>query len=365
MRRGTIILVLFVLAAIGIIAASQFLRSQPPLEITVAVNPLAEKWLLDAVSAFNASNPLVNTTRIQVRLTTIDDLGVWSGERPWTADQHPAAWIPASSASIGYATENGLPLELRTPSLARTPLVWGGFTSRLAVLDIPASGLDWEQVITAVDAEAWVNLGGDSSWQFVKLAFARPDQTMSGLAVVFSGAAAYSQSAALDSALLRDNAFRGWFAPVVASVPNFNTLGADPAARMANGPSTAEIALLPEVQWLTNLNGLLTTNDAVAFSYPAYQFMLDFPLARWNDTVTTDTERAAVDALQTWLMTESQQFRTVNFGLRPAASEPDGGSTLFTAGLIYGIQYEPDYGQLIQAPGRGDALGLIQWFKAQ
>lgn len=365
MRRGTIILILFVLVAAAIIAASQFLRTQPPLEITVAVNPLAEKWLQDAVSAFNASNPLVNTTRIQVRLTVIDDLGVWSGERPWTSDSHPAAWIPAAAASVGYAADNGLPIRMLAPSLARTPLVWGGFDSRLAVLDVPVSGLDWQQVIVAVEAESWASLGGDSGWQFVKLAFARPDQTMSGLAVLFSGAAAYHQSAALNSAFLRDTDFRDWLAPVVASVPSFNTLGADPAARMANGPSIAEIALLPEVQWLVNLNGLLTNNDTVSFSYPEYQFMLDFPLARWDDTLTTDTERAAVDALQNWLLTESQQFRTVNFGLRPAVGEPDEGSTLFSAAIPYGIQYQPDYHQLVQSPARGDALGLIQWFKAQ
>jgi hypothetical protein len=365
MRRGTVFVVIFALAAVGIIAASQFLRSQPPLDVMVAVNPLAEKWLQDAVNAFNASSPLVNTTRIQVRLTQIDDLDGWSGDRPWTSDNHPAAWIPASSASVAYAIENGLPLEMIAPSLARTPLVWGGFTSRLDVLDLPASGLDWEQVIAAVNAESWVSLGGDSSWQFVKLAFAQPSHTMSGLAVLFSGAAAYYQTTAPDSAMLRDTTFRDWLAPVVASVPNFNTLGADPAARMANGPSNGEIALLPEVQWLTNLNGILTSSDSIAFSYPAYQFMLDFPLARWNDSLTTDTERAAVDALKNWLMTESQQFRSVNFGLREAAKEPDGGSTLFSVGLIYGIQYEPDYGQLIQAPSRGDALGLIQWFNAQ
>ncbi|MCB9450071.1 MAG: substrate-binding domain-containing protein [Anaerolineaceae bacterium] len=365
MRRGTIFVVLFVVIALGVIAASQFLRSQPPLEVTIAVSPLAEGWLRDAVNAFNATNPLVNTTRIQIKLTLIEDMKVWSEDRPWTTADHPAAWIPASSASVGYAGDNGLPFQLVTPSLARTPLVWGGFTSRLAVLDVPASGLDWAQVVAAADAESWANLGGSSDWQFVKLAFARPSGQISGLAVLFSGAATYHQSASLDNAMLRDTAFREWLAPVIASVPNFNTLGADPAAAMGRGPSTAEIAFLPEVQWLNNLNGLLTNTDSFAFSYPAYQFMLDFPLARWDDNGTTAEQRAAVDALRNWLTTESQQQRTVAFGLRPAASEPDGGATLFSAAIPYGIQYQPDYGQLIQAPQRGDAQGLIQWFNTQ
>ncbi len=365
MRRGTIFVLLFVVVAGGIIAASQFLRSQPPLEVTLAVDPLAEKWVQEAVNSLNATNPLVNgATRIQVKLVTIDDLTVWTSDRPWTADNHPVAWIPAASLSARYASESGLPLEVVTPSLARTPLVWGGYASRLAVLDVPStSGLDWEQVAAAAAAESWVNLGGSADWQFVKLAFAQPNRKISGLAVLLSGASAYHQSAALDNAMLRDTAFRDWMLPVIASVPSFSTLGADPALTMQQrGTSTAEIALLPEVQWLNSLNTSPGITDPIQFSYPAYQVMMDFPLVRWNDSLTTDTDRAAVAALQNWLLADAQQTRAVALGLRPAQGEPDTTAALFAAGLPYGIQVQPDYGQLVQPPSRSDVQGLIQWF---
>ncbi len=94
MRRGTIFVIIFILLAAGIVGASLFLRSQPPLEITVAVNPLAESWVRAAVDAYNASEPVVNATRrVIYRVTAVDDLTVWSDEvsRQWTETDHPAA----------------------------------------------------------------------------------------------------------------------------------------------------------------------------------------------------------------------------------------------------------------------------------
>ncbi len=67
-QRGTIFIVLFLLIAAGIIGASRFLGSQPATEYTLAVDPLAQGWAEAAVSAFNASQPTVNTHRIQFRV---------------------------------------------------------------------------------------------------------------------------------------------------------------------------------------------------------------------------------------------------------------------------------------------------------
>ncbi len=360
MRRGTIIVIVFILVAGAIVGASQFLRSQPPLEFTVAVNPLAAEWVRAAVNNFNASEPLINATqRIQFSVTVTDDLPVWQGSLSWTPESHPAAWIPATSTSVTYFSDRYTVL---TSSLARTPLVWGGYASRVDVLtDNGAELLDWESVQRIADAEAWSAVGGDSRWQFVKLAFGRADQSMSGLAALFSGAAAFSDTAAI-SGVTRDEAFRSWMEPIIASVPNFQTLGADPAAAMARGPSSVEIAFLPESQWLLNLNGL-TDDEPIIFSYPAYQFLLDFPLAVWNDNTTaTENERAAVTALSTWLLSQSEQAAVVQYGLRPAEGDPASTATLFAQAVDYGIQLQPDLTQTVTAPPRTEAQGLVQWF---
>src|SRR5262249_40537909 len=104
MRRGTIFVLLFIVIAAAIVAASKVIQSQPPLEVTIAVDPLAESWVQDAVKALNDSQPVVNgTRRVQYKVTVIEDLDVWQGQRKWSPDNHPDTWIASSSASVTYA----------------------------------------------------------------------------------------------------------------------------------------------------------------------------------------------------------------------------------------------------------------------
>jgi hypothetical protein len=363
MRRGSIFVILFILLAAVVIGASQFLRSQPPIEITIAVDPLAEAWVSSSIQGLNATNPIVNaTTRVQYRVLPIDDLDVWNGSNRWNSQNHPAAWIAASSTSAAYAKDIGLSLVDVTPSLARTPLVWGGYVSRVNVATGEGNNLfDWDAIQAAAAAESWSAIGGQADWRFVKLGFAAPNRKISGLAVLYTGAADFSGDPALTGPSIRGANFRTWMEPVLDSVPNFATLGSDPAAAMTRGASTMEIGLLPESQWLNNLSGLLKNEDVV-FSYPAFQFMLDFPLLRWSDSTTTVEQQQAVDLLRNWLTGAAQQATLPNFGLRPANSEPTPEAALFAAAIPYGIQLTPDYGQAVTAPPtRGDTQGLIEW----
>jgi hypothetical protein len=362
MRRGSIFVILFIVVAAVVIGASQFLRSQPPAEILIAVDPLAVAWVENAVAGLNATSPVVNATqRIQFKVTPLDDLDVWQGQRIWSPDNHPAAWIPASSISVGYAKENGVPLADVAASLARTPLLWGGYVSRVNVITNDGTApLDWPTVEAAAAKESWQALGGQSSWGFIKLGFAQPSRKMSGLGVLFSGAGAFHQKTDLTGADLRTAEFRNWMLPVIQSVPNFSTLGSDPAAAMARGPSTVEIGIFPESQWLLNLGGLLQNED-VLLNYPAYQLVLDFPMVRWQDSSTTDEQRQAVDLLSNWLLATAQQANAPDHGLRPAAVEPTDLDNLFAAAVPYGIQLAPDFGQTVTVPGRSDAQGFIQW----
>lgn len=361
MRRGTIIVFVFVILAAVVVGLSQFFQRQPPTEFTLVVSPLAADWAREAVARFNDTAPLVNATqRVQFNVSTLDDLAVWQDTIGWTPENRPAAWLPASSLSVEYSPR----FTVLVPSLARTPLVWGAYESRAAVVTgADARPLDWDAVQAAAAAESWAALaGGRADWRFVKLAFPRPDQTMSGLAALFTAAADYANAASVTGSAVRDSAFRAWLEPVIASVPNFQTLGADPAAAMARGPSTVEIALLPENLWLKNLNGLVG-NETVVFTYPQFQLVLDFPLAGWaNAAEVTDTEQAAVQALAAWLAAPAQQAALLSHGLRPAQAEPDASAALFAAAAPYGILYEPDYGQAVLPPARTDAQSLIQWF---
>ena len=363
MRRGSVFVILFVLVAAIIIGASQFLRSQPPLEVTIAVSPLAEDWVRASADAFNATNPLLGSgQRIAIRVQPVDDPAVWGDNaRTFSAQEHPAAWIPALTASVDYAVELRLPVATITPATARTLLVWGIFESRAAVAQPDDAPLDWPRVQELAEMESWASVpGGQANWGFVKLIFSRPATTAGGLGVLFSGAGAFYDTADLATATLSDNAFRAWMQPVIDSVPNFNTLGADPAAALTRGPSTGEIALLPESQWLVQLNGIVQ-RESVRFSYPKYAVVYDFPVALWDAPEMTDIERDAVYRFADWLLQPAQQEGAIAFGLRPVSWDADAQAPLMAAAIPYGITPDLDLAATITAPTRNEVLRMLNW----
>jgi hypothetical protein len=365
MRRGTVIVLLFIIVAVAIVGASQFLRSQPPLEITIAVSPLAEDWVRSAVDALNATEPVVGATRrIRFRVEPIDDMSVWLDDRRlWTTDSHPAGWIPAASVSVDYAAQARLPLEVVAPSLARTPLVWGGFASRVDALTNGTGALDWGQVADAARLGRWSQIpGGQSGWGNLTLAFSHPARSIAGLGVLFSGAADYAGAAEVSGTVTGASDFRDWIRPVMESVPNFITLGDSPAQAMASrGASIGEIALLPEQEWLTHLRGQLQGSDPLRLAYPEYPFVFDFPLVRWADIDTPNEEQAAIDVLSAWLMGEARQAALVDHGLRPAQGDVPETAGLFVNAQPYGALLTPDLARAVQAPPRTDTQRLLTW----
>lgn len=357
MRRGTIFVILFIVLAVGVIGASQLLRSQPPLEVTILVNPLAEAWVSDAAADYNAGEPLVNATRrVLIRVTPADDFEVWTDEaqRRYTPESHPAGWMPALSASVEYA--NRLPFEIVTPSTARTILMWGGFSDRIEVA--AGSGeFDWQTAQQVASAQRWQN----DEWGNVVMAFPRPTRTQSGMAVIWSAAGAFANDVNINSTVV-SNDFQAWIEPVLLSVPNFNTLGASVAATIAaRGTSVGEIALLPESEWLMNLRGTLVDDEnPVRLAYPDYQVVFDFPLAVWSDTVNADPDsEAAVRDFGQYLLTPAQEANAQRFGLRPPtgiATEP-----LFSAAAQYGVLADPPVVLVVEPPRRTEMQRMISW----
>lgn len=362
MRRGTVVLVFFLLVAVGIIAASQFISNQPPLTIRLAADPLIKDWVDAAVSDFNASNSRTLTGRqVVVTVEEARDIEVWQNRR-WTTQNHPHAWIPAAAASIGYARSASMPFEVMTPSLATTPLIWMGYQDRVALLtENDTATLDW----TAVQSIAQGGMWSDTR-AFVNLAFLLPNQTMSGLATLLSGAASFHNTADLSAAQLSDSSFRAWMRPIVRNVPNFNTIGADMGAFAArSGRAAIDLAIGPENQWLRNYNAI-TRSAPVQFGYPEYTVVFDFPLARWQDAQTTTDEQQAVSNLNNWLNAQQQQTRLLDFGLRPNQANIDlTTAPLFTAAAGAGISPTPTYTAITFPANSTDLQSLIRWFETE
>jgi hypothetical protein len=153
MRRATVVLLLFVVLVGGVIALSRVINTQPPLTVTVAVDPLAESWVREAVARFNASRVVIGTQRVEAELAVTGDMPVWRGEAGWTAQTHPDAWVASSSVSVAYAQSANLPVQSVAASVAHTYLLWGGYASRADVItEGGAVPLDWESVSAAAKA---------------------------------------------------------------------------------------------------------------------------------------------------------------------------------------------------------------------
>src|SRR5690606_14054287 len=133
--------------------------------------------------------------------------------------------------------------------------------------------------------------------------------SMAGVGALTTATASYGQDTNVTRSLLSDASFTSWFAPIRESVLNSERLGGNPAQSMAaRGASAADFALLPESQWLTELDSLTANNRDFAFSYPAYQYPLDFPIALWSDAQVTTNERTAVQSLANFLANDGQEL---------------------------------------------------------
>ncbi|MDX2161727.1 MAG: hypothetical protein SF162_10410 [bacterium] len=365
MRRATLVFLLFIVLVAAILALSQFLQSQPAFDVQIAVSPLAFDWASAGIERYNLTNPVAGTRRIRFVPLAVDDVAVWEASVNWTAASHPAAWIPAWSGSVTYAS--GLPFAAVEPSLARTVLMWGVFNSRAEALYDNTTPFGWDAVAAAAAAGSWAAAAPESGVTgSVITAFNRPTTTLSGMAVLFSAAADYSSAPRITTDVLVSADFRLWLQPVLESVPNFNTLGASPAMTIAaRGAAVGQIALLPESDWLRNLTGtLVTANDPVRFYYPEHPFLFDFPLMVWaspsaDGAVTAADVRSAVTALGAVLLSPAEQTNAQAFGLRPVSGTPTGAA--FSAGEIYGVQASLPLDMPITPPPLNDLRRLLTW----
>ncbi|MFN8529187.1 MAG: hypothetical protein U0670_11280 [Anaerolineae bacterium] len=414
MRRGTIVLLLFLAVIAAVLGLSQFLRTQPPLDLQIAVSPMAQDWIAAALERYNATNPVMNTQRVRFVAVPVEDLDVWgttNSSAGWSVQTHPAAWIPAWSASVSYV--GSLPFRVVSPSLAKTVLVWGAFTSRVDAItgstsvtpivapmvqptappaaestaDATAEAtaqpiaeastsvqtppiLDWDQIAAAAAQVSWraINPQAQGVVGNFTMAYNRPTTRISGLAVLLSGSLAFHQTSAVSGRDLADQGFRSWLQPVLESVPNFATLGASPAMTLASrGASIGDIALLPENDWLKNLSGQLSSSrDPIQLIYPQYTFVFDFPMAVWSGApaegslYTQAQFEAAMNALAVYLNSAAEQASAQSFGLRPAdGSMPEG--ALFTAGAAFGMLPALDLPTQSGQPLLSDMQRLLTW----
>lgn len=369
MRRGTIVVLFFILIVGGIIAAGLLLPEPAPPEPIIAnlvANSLVQDWLDNAAISFNNANIMIEGRPALVNIIYTDDLAIWRSTT-WSTSNFPHGWLPALTASVGYASSvyTSLTLETVQPSTIQTLLVWGGYRERTNLL----AAFNWQAVADAAQLGTWRAVSSNTSlgeFDRVNIAFSPPDSRTTGLGVLFSGAATLSGTADLTTASV---SILDPLLPVVCRVPNFNAVGEDPAARMATNRSLADLALLPEKQWLTSLTRL-GGGAVIELTYPQQTLLFDFPLvavAVRNATPMPETE--VVRLFGEYLLAEGQQRSAIAVGLRPVAGLPlVGGGLDVTASLFVdaqeaGLLVSPNLSAPIQPPDRTQALSFLNWFE--
>lgn len=343
MRRGTIFIILFVLIAAAIVGASYLLQGQEPVEIVVAVDPLAEAWLRSAALEFNNSSATVGVgRRVRVTINVVSSMQVL--DQPWASSNHPDGWIPAWSA-IANNVRMVVSANTEALSLARTPLIW----MRNADGDAEIAELSWDGVQQTASSTR------------LNVAFSAPSQSVQGFAVLLSGAAEYHDSGVLTDAQLSNAGMREWLELILDSVPSFNTISTD-VAQFVAGPQgrIVDVAMGPENQWLMAL-GTLRSRMTPEFAYPVYPIVFDFPYITLTSTQSTAEERSASQAFAAYLLAAAQQGNLERFGLRPAQGDPAESSEAFTAAAQYGIVRQLPTVQAVQVPTGSGMSGLRQW----
>jgi hypothetical protein len=334
----------------------------PAISLEVAVNDILQPWVAEAAAAYNATSPTVNGRSVTVRVTRQNSVSIWADSgSSWTALNHPVVWIPEANYAVAYANEVNLPFSAIESSLAQTPIIWGAYQSRSIVIIDSYGAFTSQAVQEAAAAERWESVGGNSRWQFVKIAFARPESNGSGLAALLTLAGEFAGQPSLTGDLMSDAGLHSWLEPIINGVPNFSTLGPDPALTMANrGTSTGEIALLPESQWLAHFEELNRV-EAIELYYPDFYVLLDFPYAIWDRSETSSEERRAAEDFADFLLSADQQRAAGEMGFRPTNGPNLANLTPFSAAI--GIAQEELSGSEITPAGRPGTLALLRWFE--
>jgi hypothetical protein len=326
----------------------------------VAVNPLLHGWVTECAAQYQAANPRQGTRAVNVQVVMQESFAVWGESIPvWSPQNHPHLWLPLARYEVDYAKEVNLPFEVIKPSVGSSPLVWGIYESRAQVLSNHYGLLSTATLQNLAAGERWDAVGGAPQWGFVKMAFSRPDRTAVGLAALLTMAGGYDSQVGLSAELLNNSDLWKWLAPFVDSVSTFSTLGTDPGQAMATrGVSLAEVALLPESQWLMNF-ATLSRNEGVVLAYPESYILLDFPIALWSDSNSEETR--AAQAFAEYLLLETQQRRLGDYGVRPQRDGDDlADYRAFTqSGLNITFKLS---GQALTPPARPSVLALLRWF---
>lgn len=288
------------------------------------------KFCKETVSAFEASGPDVAGRPVRVDLTTLDS--VTAARRIAEGDEKPLAWIPASIAWIdevnAAARANGgadvfySTGEYQSLPIAESPTVLVGPRERVAVLSARCGGeLTWPCIRDATVAQGgWNAIGGNPAWGLVKVGYADPTTTNTGLlALILMSYGYWNRPTGLTPAEIADPGYVQFVRDIGASVTAFADSSADYARDIVNRcPSFYDVALTYESVAATSVRNAAGRGCDLAIAYPTINVKSDFPFAIAVTDDTTAEQKDAAVALRDFFYSPESQQRALALGLRPA-----------------------------------------------
>jgi len=312
-----------------------------------------ESWVQAAADEFSAAGHKLEGATIEVEIIPMDGLaalGKWKRndfaalpadvlledlpqEKLAALESFPTAWIAdgrflVEIANASFREQLGRDRFLndgqyRMRPLANTLLVWGLFRSRGAPLLENLGPPSWSTFHkAAVAPTGWKELGGDPAWGNFKLAVNSSGERVGGPAAIVTAAGEFFDRTEILVEDVVDPQFRNWLTELMGAAAQFSggaTSGAESVALFGytagDGGQFLESDLLQYMEGIQN-----RWQEPVVLYYPKVTTWFDFPFAIWAGPETSAMQKNAALAFQGFLLSEGQQRRALEFGLRPADS---------------------------------------------
>lgn len=315
-----------------------------------------QAWIEAVTKDFNAQNQK-STTGKSIRVEAVPLGSTEALERILDGSRRPVIWSPASRLLLPVAnkrwaqTHAGAKLTGDSPPLVLSPVVIAMWKPMAQALGWPQKPLGWSDIAAlARNGKSWKDFG-HPEWGAFQFGHTHPDFSNSGISSILSTVyAASGKTEDLSLADVNKPAAAQVMADVERNVIHYGESTGFFAKQMfTRGPAYLSAAVLYE-------NLVVESYDRTKYPdmpfpvvaiYPKDgTFFAAHPFAVLNAPWVTDEARAAAETYRTFLMSEVQQRKALEFGFRPA------GANVFTGAPIdaaHGVNpKEPRV--LLQAP---------------
>lgn len=355
-------------------APLSILPTPDPVTITVVYGTEKERWLTDAVAAFESSGITANGAPINIELR-----GLGSGqamEQILNGSLQPDVWSPAGDLWITLLNQewqqrNGSPLIPTSGAdaprvLVLTPLVLVAWQQRAAALSNSGQTV-WQNLHTAIVAPDGWGAKGRPEWGVVKWGHTRPTDSNSGFQALLLMAYDYHRKGrGLSVADVQNPEFQSWLAAIERNASLSDSSGGLMNDMIAFGPSRYDVVATYENLALEQMaNARNRWNDSLALVYPPANVWSNHPYAVLAADWVTPEKREAARQFGDFLLSRAQQEKAVQLGFRPALTNValDGPDSPFTRNASAGVKL--DVPTLVEVPDADVLKALLDaWTRA-